>query len=95
MNTANFATLKALAAKATLALTAAATLIFAVPAQSQAQEFAVARARAPFAHPYFARPGFDRLAFARREDQLRREQFDRRDAFFRHQQWDRTHRFYR
>jgi quinol monooxygenase YgiN len=93
MNTANFATLKALAAKATLALTAAAALIFAVPAQSQAQEFA--RARAPFAHPYFARPGFDRLAFARREDLRRREQFERRDAFFRHQQWDRTHRFYR
>jgi hypothetical protein len=83
MKFAKLATLKAFAAKATLALTAAAALIVAVPTPAQAQEFAVAR-------PPFARPGF---AFDRRREFSRREQFDRREAF-RHQEWNRAHRFH-
>jgi hypothetical protein len=89
MNFANSASLKAFAAKATLALTAAAAFIFAVPTQSQAQAFAVVRTGPPaIARPEFARPGFDR-----REDLRRREQFERRQAFLRHQEWERAHRF--
>jgi hypothetical protein len=78
------ATLKAMVTKAMLALTAAAALILAAPAQ--AQEFAVG-VRA--GNPYFARPGF---AFERRQEFFRREQFERRQAFFRHQEWARAHR---
>jgi hypothetical protein len=81
------ATLKALATKATLALTAATALIVAAPTPAHAQEFAVG-VRA--GNPYFARPGF---AFERRPEFLRREQFERRQAFFRHEEWARANRF--
>jgi hypothetical protein len=76
------ASVKAMVTKAILALTAAATLIVAAPAQARAQEFAAVRAGAP----HFAHRGF---RFERRQEFARRGTFVRREA------WGRTHRLYR
>jgi len=99
-----FATIKALAAKASIATFAAGALFFAGAAPAHAQQFGVAvqygtpayvgdrddyyRDRA--GHEYWERER------ARREylEQERREEFLRRQAWVRHEQWERDHRFY-
>ena len=99
-----FATIKALAAKASIATFAAGALFFARAAPAHAQQFGVAvqygtpayvggrddyyRDRA--GHEYWERER------ARREylEHERREEFLRRQAWVRHEQWERDHRFY-
>jgi hypothetical protein len=98
------ATVKALAAKLSIATFAAGALMFAGAAPAQAQQWGVA---VQYGTPTYVvdrndsirdrdRGEFYRRERARREfyERQRREEFLRRQAFLRQQQWERDHRYH-
>ena len=99
-----FASVKALAAKLSIATFAAGALMFAGTASAQAQQWGVAVQygtpayvvdrddyyRDHAAHEYWER---ERAREAWMEHE-RQEEFQRRQAWFRHEQWEREHRYY-
>ena len=99
-----FATVKALAAKVSIATFAAGALLFAGAAPARAQQWGVAVQYGTPAYvsdrdDYYrdhARHEYWERERARREywEHERREEFLRRQAWLRHQQWERDHRFY-
>jgi hypothetical protein len=98
-----FATVKALAAKTSIATFAAGALFFATAAPAHAQQFGVAVQYGTPAYvadrdDYYsdrARHEYWEHERARREwlEHQRREEFLRRQAWLRHEQWEREHRF--
>jgi len=98
-----FATLKPLAAKASIATFAAGALFFTGAAPARAQQFGVA---VQYGAPAYVVERDDYYRRARHEDwereharrewleHERREEFLRRQARMQHERWDHEHRYY-